>query len=351
MSSLTSQVDTADQRNYPYNCWWVAALSAEVGRSLLARWLLDTPVVLYRKEDGSVVALEDRCPHRQAPLSIGKLCGDIVQCGYHGMQFSPDGRCIKVPSQDAPPPISVGAYPVIEIGPLVWIYLGDISVIDQVPPPPELPWLTDENFAVRTDKLDVAANYMLLRENVLDLTHFGYVHPTTFQITDWSNPPEVTVDGEVVRYKQSFVNSPLPPGYAIPLGLKPGISWNRESFGAMLSPAIGFGATDFYDPAKPGAAPVGRFRVAHVTTPVDQNHMLYFYVIARDHGHEPEQMDQLAAAIKKGFHEDEFILEAIQQQMDRKPRRGSQGERSVKADVSGIQARRIVGRWMAREMT
>ena len=74
-------------RNYPYNCWWVAALSSEVGRDLLGRWLLDTPVLLYRTEDGRAVAVENRCPHRAAPLSLGCLKGDNVQCGYHGFTF------------------------------------------------------------------------------------------------------------------------------------------------------------------------------------------------------------------------------------------------------------------------
>src|SRR5687768_16629783 len=114
----------AAERNYPYNVWWVAAFSDEVGRDLLGRWLLETPVLLYRKQDGTIAAIENRCPHRGAPLSLGCLKGDAVQCGYHGFTFDSDGRCIDVPSMKAPLAAArVRAFPVVEQPPYVWIYL------------------------------------------------------------------------------------------------------------------------------------------------------------------------------------------------------------------------------------
>ena len=115
-----------ESRNYPYNCWWVAGFSTEIRRELLGRWLLDTPVLLYRTEDGRVVALENRCPHRAAPLSLGMLKGDNVQCGYHGFTFGADGAGVRVPSMKSPPAaVRVRTSPVIEQSPLVWVYLGD----------------------------------------------------------------------------------------------------------------------------------------------------------------------------------------------------------------------------------
>lgn len=348
MTTVSITEGIPEARNYPYNCWWVAAFGAEVSRSLLARWLLDTPVVLFRKEDGTVAALEDRCPHRQAPLSIGRLKGDIVECGYHGFCFGPDGRCVRVPSQDATPTLSVNHYPVKEVGPLVWIYLGDPSVIDTVAPPPDLPWMIDPAFATRSGQMEISANYMLLKENVLDLTHLPYVHASSFQVTDWTNPPEVVNDGETVQYRQRFVNSPLAPGYALSLGLAPGTPWNREGRGTFLSPAVHEGCVDFQDPSTPESQPA-RFRVVHATTPVDQTHMLYFWMIGRDFATAPEAMEHLVGVIRKGFEEDRVVLEAIQAQANRRPRRGDTGERSVKADAAGIQARRIVARWMDRE--
>jgi len=84
----------------------------------------------------------------------------------------------------------------------------------------------------------VAANYMLLKENVLDLTHFGYVHASTFKITDWTNPPQVTTDGDTVTYRQYFERSPLPPIFAEPLGLPAGTPFNRDNYGSFVSPAV-----------------------------------------------------------------------------------------------------------------
>lgn len=335
-------------RNYPLNCWWVAAFADEVGRTPLARWLLDTPVLLYRTEAGEVAALEDRCPHRQAPLSSGKLRGDIVECGYHGFQFGRDGRCVRVPSMTSPPPIRIEAYPVREIGPLVWIYLGDRDRIDDVPPPPAIDWMADPGFAIRKGLMPIAANYLLLKENVLDLTHLGYVHAASFQITDWVDPPKVAIEGDTVAYRQEFIRSPLPPGYAIPLGLEPGTPWNRLGIGKLLSPAAHESATIFCDPDRPDR-PNGRTLFAHLTTPVDAENMHYFFVVGRDHGREDAAMDMLAEILVKGFKEDEEILEKVQAMISRRPRRGSAGERSVKADAAAVEARRIIDRWMARE--
>ena len=335
-------------RNYPLNCWWVAAFSDEVGRVPLARWLLDTPVVLYRTEGGEVVALEDRCPHRQAPLSIGKLSGDAIECGYHGFQFGADGRCMRVPSMANPPPIRVETYPVREEGLLVWIYLGDKACIDQVPPPPSFPWMIEPGFGVRKGLMPIAANYLLLKENVLDLTHLGYVHASTFGIVDWVNPPQVTTDGDQVSYRQEFIRSPLAPGYAIPLGLEPGTPWNRVGTGTSFSPASHQSEVAFFDPEQPDQC-MGQTFFAHLTTPVDASNMHYFYVVGRNFCTDDAVLDTFARILVQGFKEDEDVLVRVQEMISRKPRRGSTGERSVKADAAGVEARRAVARWMARE--
>ena len=115
--------------NYPYNCWYVAAASDELGHGLLARRLLDKPVVLYRRDSGEVVAMEDRCIHRAYPLSEGRRDGDRVICGYHGFAYDPDGCLVDVPSQEnVPPGARVRTYPVYEQSPFVWIWLGDPGV-------------------------------------------------------------------------------------------------------------------------------------------------------------------------------------------------------------------------------
>ena len=335
-------------RNYPYNCWWVAAFSNEVGRDLLGCWLLDTPVLLYRRENGEAVAIENRCPHRSAPLSLGCLKGDDVQCGYHGFTFAPDGTCVQVPSMGTGlPAANIRAFPVIEQAPFLWVYLGDPERIGDVPRPHDLEWAHDPEFAFVQGKMEIKANYMLLKENVLDLTHFGYVHAKSFGISDWVNPPRSTTEGDVTSYHQSFVRSPLPPIFAEPLGLPGGTPFNRENYGSFVSPALQIAAVDFIEPDNGEIR--GKFRVSHATTPVDAGNMLYFYVIGRDHGNSPEEMARLLKGSEIGFAEDESMIEAVQNMMARDPRGAHASEISVKADAPGIQARRIVERWMERE--
>jgi vanillate O-demethylase monooxygenase subunit len=248
-----------------------------------------------------------------------------------------------------PPPFRIDSYPIKEIGPLIWIYLGDKARLDDTPAPPELDWLVDPAFVSRSGRMEISANYLALKENVLDLTHFGFVHGESFGITDYVGTQDVEYDEEAVRYRQVFTRSPLAPGYAYSLGLEPGTEWNRESLGAMLAPGLNCSETNFFDPDKPDAPANGRVRFAHITTPIDQTHMHYFWVTARDHCTSDADMDKLAEIIQVGFKEDEDNLEAIQARLDRHPRRGGTDERSVRADAAGIQARRIVDRWMKRE--
>src|SRR5579859_7388912 len=107
------------------NQWYVAAEADEVTRTPLGRLLLGEPVVMFRREDGKAVALEDRCCHRRAPLSKGKVIGDLIECGYHGFTFDASGACVRIPGQDrVPPSIGVKAYPLVEQHGYLWIWMG-----------------------------------------------------------------------------------------------------------------------------------------------------------------------------------------------------------------------------------
>jgi vanillate O-demethylase monooxygenase subunit len=234
---------------------------------------------------------------------MGTPKGDHVQCGYHGFTFGADGACVRVPSMKRRRRPCASDLPVIEQSPFVWVYLGDPARIDDVPPPHRLEW-GDELYRARP--IDVAANYMLLKENVLDLTHFGFVHASTFKITDWVNPPSCTTEGDITSYHQSFQRSPLPPVFAEPLGVAVGTPFNRENYGSFVSPARQIAAVDLIDPDR--EAIVGRFRVSHATTPIDATHMHYFWVGGRDYGTTAEQMAEFEALTKKGFAEDEAVL-------------------------------------------
>jgi phenylpropionate dioxygenase-like ring-hydroxylating dioxygenase large terminal subunit len=351
----SQSIETVEQdlshrdRNYPMDCWWVAAFAEEIGRNLLSRWILNMPIVMYRREDGTPVAIDDRCPHRSAPLSIGSLSGDNIICGYHGFEFGPDGKCVRIPTWRGAPPAraNVRSYPVVESGAFIWIYTGNLARIDDVPPPPTLEWMQDDRFVVAKGRKDIAANYMLLKENVLDLSHFGYVHAKTLKITDIVDAPEVTVEGDKVTYTQAFEAAPLSPLYSEPMGIPPGKPISRVNRGSFVSPALQVAAVDFHDAAPDPGSPEGySVRVCHATTPIDATHMHYWWATGRDYGTHQGAVEQLTTIIDRAFEEDRVVIEAIQRTMDRDPRRK---EVSVPADAAGVQARRALQRWLARE--
>ena len=91
--------DTFKLSDWPRNCWYAAAYDVELKRELLGRRIGDHSLVMYRRQDGQPVAIENACWHRLMPLSEGKIEGDNVACGYHGLVFNGEGRCVFMPSQ------------------------------------------------------------------------------------------------------------------------------------------------------------------------------------------------------------------------------------------------------------
>jgi vanillate O-demethylase monooxygenase subunit len=165
---------------YLRNAWYVAAWSDDLADGqLLPRTIMQQPVVLYRKADGNVAALEDRCPHRFAPLSMGKIVkGDCVQCPYHGLEFNSAGACVLNPhgAKNIPSRARVRSYPATEKHKAIWIWMGDrpadpakvpdFSVLDNVP----------ELHTTKRDRITIKANYELIIDNLLDLSHTSYLH-------------------------------------------------------------------------------------------------------------------------------------------------------------------------------
>lgn len=159
------------------DCWYVAALSQEVSRDVISRRLLGVDVALYRTLAGKTVAVRNRCPHRSFPLSKGRLEGDVLVCGYHGMAFNASGHCVKMPALTiAPAHADVRSFPVAEKGPVVWIWLGhpdraDESLI------PDTEWLASPDWKTVHGAFHIKADYVSMHENLLDQTHFPFLHP------------------------------------------------------------------------------------------------------------------------------------------------------------------------------
>lgn len=347
----TTAADSIIKANYPRNCWWVATTADKVGREPLALIMLDMPVVLYRKEDGSVAALDDRCPHRWAPLSSGKVVGDNIQCGYHGFTFNAEGSCVRIPSQtQIPSRCRVVTYPVVEQGPLIWLWMGDPAHIDG-PPPIEAGWPGQPEYAYCSGETVSDGNYMLLKENVLDLTHFGYVHETTFKILDWIDPPTVTTTEDRVTYRQEFIDCSLPPMFSDATGIPLSKKVNRYNYGSYISPALNVAALDIEDlNAEPGKRQNFQFRVMHITTPESPTRFRYMWFVGFDIPElTSEQLASYKALTERGFAEDKAIIEAVHSRIMKDPRHLNYPEIIVSTDQAAIQARRKLAAHLERD--
>lgn len=163
------------------NCWYMASWSDSIDADgLTAVTIMNEPIVIYRKEDGTLAALEDRCCHRLAPLSVGRKEGDEVRCMYHGIKFAEDGRCTEIPGQDLiSPKVRVRSYPIVERHAAAWIWMGDPARADEALIPP-IVGPDDPEWAVVASEIDINANIQLIVDNVLDLSHAPYVHAASF---------------------------------------------------------------------------------------------------------------------------------------------------------------------------
>jgi vanillate O-demethylase monooxygenase subunit len=331
--------------NYPLNCWYVAATSDEVGRDLLGRRLLDRPVVLYRQESGAVVALEDRCAHRAFPLSVGRLDGDNVVCGYHGFTYDSGGRCVRIPSQPSVPAgVCVTAYPVREEPPFVWIWMGNPAA-SSITGPPRLPWLSDGVWGTFDERLHVFANYMLLHEHYLDFTHVFEVHPEDVPPTVETLPPlsEIVVSETSVSYSRALPPAPLADWEAEATGLARDGEYARRESGTFVSPALHLQRWEIDGPD----GTVYENVRAQAFTPETPDSTHVFLRGAHDYATDRTVVTQhLQAFLDQVAAQDVAVLETIQ------AREGyeswARGVR-VTADGAALKARRIVAAMLAEE--
>jgi vanillate O-demethylase monooxygenase subunit len=141
--------------------WYVGAWSDEVGRVPLGRTILGEDIVFYRTEAGKPVALANHCAHRRLPLTEGRLRGDTIECGYHGLVYDESGRCVKIPGQEAPRGIGVRSYPVIERDQFVSVWIGDHALADPASAI-SFPRLSDANWGCTKVRLHIGCNYLLI---------------------------------------------------------------------------------------------------------------------------------------------------------------------------------------------
>ena len=302
------------------NAWYVVAWSRDLADRPLGVRVLDEDIVVYRTAAGSVAALEDQCPHRRLPLSMGRIRGDAIECGYHGMTFGPDGRCVRIPGQsNLPDSAFVRSYPVCEEHGVVWVWTGDPAAV--TPVHDLSAYLGPDRALEYGDALHIRANYLHLAENLCDPAHVAFVHPTTL-----GNPESEGVPVDVVRHDRTVItsrwirNSP-PIGFFKAFGGFAGMvdRWHYYHFHAPNIAVIDFGSIETSRHATEDDRHEGvRLYAMHFLTPVSGTETVDHWAHSRNIGlDDPGIGERMNTQLRVAFDEDKAILEAIQRREDR----------------------------------
>lgn len=331
---------------YLRNSWHAAALSSEVADKPFARTLLDEPIVFFRTSAGKIVALQDKCPHRFAPLSLGKVRGDVLECGYHGLQFAEGGVCASNPhgNKDVPRNSSIKSYPVVENYGFVWFWPGDANLADEslVPAFPEMN--DTAHFTTVYGCLHTKANYELVIDNLLDLSHVEFLHPMFQQ-------PE-GVDAHRTEFRQegnSVIANRWKPNSLIH-GLAGNLYWTSDSkrgdarahmrWSAPSTLHFDLGVTEVGASEEEGIC----LPNAHLVTPEDEFNCHYFWAIARNRKLNDEEASRKLFNIANRIfvEEDLQMIEAQQRRMGERTDLMAMKPLSLEPDIPAVRARRIL---------
>jgi vanillate O-demethylase monooxygenase subunit len=330
------------------NCWQVIAFGNEIGRAPLARTVCGEEVVLFRTTAGEAIALADRCPHRLAPLSLGRLVGDELQCGYHGLCFDREGQCVRVPGQDqVPVRARVRKYPLIERYTFAWIWLGEPALADPARVP-DFHWMDDPAWKTVPGYHHFAANYQLVNDNLLDLSHESFVHEETIGNESVAeSPASLTLEGNTVRVHRDMLNIEAPPFYQRTTGFAGRINrWHTNSFTPPGFHVIENGSMPASTRDKAQAL---ERKVLNLITPETMTSSHYFWGIARQFRMDDRALDEvIREGIVRTFDQDKTVLEAQQRVLGPDPD-SITFPVSIRVDAGPIQGRKLLAGMIGRE--
>ena len=339
---------------FPKNAWYVAAYPHEIEGKPLGRKICGESMVFYRGAEGQVAALEDFCPHRGAPLSLGRVVEGKLVCGYHGLEMGCDGKTIAMPGQRVRgfPPIK--AYPVVERHGFLWVWPGDPALADDSKIH-DLQWARDPQWTFGGGLFHVKCDYRLMIDNLMDLTHETYVHAGSIGQKEIDEaPPKTTAEGDQVITSRFMHNIMAPPFWRLALRgnhLADDVPVDRWQICRFTPPShvmidvgvahAGHGGFDA-DPSVKVASVVVDF-----ITPETETTHWYFWGMARSF--QPGN-DELTATIREGqqkiFSEDLEMLESQQRNLSAHP---EQALLKLNIDAGGVQSRRVIERLVALE--
>ncbi|MDO9279313.1 MAG: aromatic ring-hydroxylating dioxygenase subunit alpha [Polaromonas sp.] len=332
---------------FPLDRWYVAGFSWELKDKPLARTILSRPMVIFRAQDGTVAALQDRCCHRDLPLSCGTIEGVGLRCGYHGLLFDTAGQCVEIPGQDrVPAKACVLSYPLRERDQILWVWVGVTPDSVPVDEPPPYPFHSDTDYKFGGGVYHYDAPWQLIHDNLLDLSHLGYVHLKTIG----GNPTlhmnakvKVESTDETVRVIRLMPESDPPPTYAQAWPFSGKIDrWQEVEFHpshcAIWTGAMDHGTGSYDDPARYGF----HMRGFHGVTPETATTTHYFWTIATNPHPDRADVTQLVVdQTAATFEEDKVIIEA---QYQNQLRQGPGANIDIHVDAGPNRARRLIAK-------
>lgn len=334
------------------NRWYVAAWDGEVGTAPIARTICGEPIVMYRKLNGTPVAMRDACPHRLLPLSMGIREGDSLRCKYHGMLVGPDGKPEQMPLVNDPvnKKICTPTYNVVEKHRFVWVWIGEQEKADPDKVPDFWP-CSAEGWVFEGGYMKVNCDYRLFVDNLMDLTHETYVHQSTIGQKELMQAPlETRVDGDKVTLSRWMPGVDNPPFWKAVLG-KEGLvdRWQVCHFVEPCSVLIDVGVAPVGAGASLDDHNMGvRGFVIDSMTPDTGNSCHYFWGMARNFQITDSGVTQ---RIKTGqdiiFNEDIEVLERQQKSIADNP---DMPLRVLNIDSGGAHARRVIERLMVENV-
>lgn len=333
------------------DAWYVAGWDAEIDRTPLARTICGVPILLYRKLDRQVVAMRDACPHRMLPLSMGIREGDSIRCKYHGLKLGPDGVAEEMPlkTDRVNSRVCAESFAVVEKHRFVWVWVGDKAKADPALIPDLWP-CSAEGWTFDGGYYHVAADYRLMIDNLMDLSHETYVHQGSIGQPEINETPiETEVEGDEVRVRRWMAGIDPPPFWRDALKADgPVDRWQICHFLAPSNVLIDVGVA----PVEAGATPEHhdqgvRGFVVDAMTPESETATHYFWGMARNFDIEDAGFTaRFKAQQGQVFDEDVEVLEAQQRSIDANP---DMKLRGYSIDVGTVRARAIISKAITAE--
>ena len=340
--------------SFPLNTWYVAAKPEEFADKPLGRKVCNLRMAFFRDEQGQVAVLEDFCPHRGAPLSLGFVCKGKLVCGYHGLEMGADGKTVAMPGQRVRGFPPVRRFPAVERYGFVWVWPGDAEKADPALIP-QLEWADNPKWAYGGGLYNIACDYRLMIDNLMDLTHETYVHSTSIGQKEIDETPcNTRTEGDEVITSRFMNGIEAPPFWKMALRMN-GLPddqlvdrWQICHFTppshVMIEVGVALAGKGGYE--APDEVKAASWVVDFITPETDTS-IHYFWGMARKFKPEdPSLTVQIREGQGKIFAEDQEMLERQQRNLQEWPDRKIL---ALNIDAGGVQARRIIDRLLAEE--